>query len=213
MNDQALTPSSPGQRRRGRKTRRTKALDDLKLLLVQRPLLTLGSLIAVIATPILVARAGAAPLWPQGMGFIAGLVGIVMLAFVFLIRRRGTPERRGGLLLTSVVLMTVCAIIYALAFAFLTYRVPITHERYARGLKCTTEALTTFEAHCPWLRMDELRALDYDPERTWTKGSIAVVEVSMMWAWSLAWISLALASGTLVTDQVRILRRLPSGAP
>lgn len=150
-----------------------------------------------VALPAGFALARVAPPWPDGVAVITSLVLVAGLALsAQLLHARSASRHRAALLISST-LVVVGLSAYFLGVSTFTYQVPTTHERYARGYECTEDALLLFKERCPDLGLDELQTAEYEAERLWTSGSIAVVRSSLLGVWLLSFVSIAVFVSTV----------------
>ena len=149
------------------------------------------ALVGALVLPSAIAATSLTPPWPPGVVVLTVIAEAISFAFArqWLASATRAAARRlaGG----AAVLLGVLACTYLLGVSRYTYQTPTTKERWAAGFVCTADALAVFKDKCPNLGIDELRGAEYEAERLWTRGSVTIVQVSLVVLWVLAFILLS----------------------
>jgi hypothetical protein len=91
------------------------------------------------------------------------------------------------------------ASVYLVTASLFTYETPTTHEVWAKGFICTSDARLIFKERCPELGLDELRTAEYQAERLWTGQSVVTIKLLLLTSWIMMFWML----GTLVAAQLK----------
>ncbi len=165
------------------------------------------------AIPFVAALLSITPPWPPaGIAPLTSILVLIANVVVFQFLRKAPRRKINRTIILSCTLMAIAAPIYLLALSILTYDIPTTDERRAKGFICSAEVLSIpdYAAKCPFLTTTEIEAATYNAEELWTPESIAFVRVGLIMAWSLCFIAL---TGIISSFAVYQMRQRGSGKP
>jgi hypothetical protein len=148
--------------------------------------------------PFAAGLANLSPPWPSGIVPATAVVELVTLVLVCQLMREVSRTAVTRVLCIGALTFAVLGVLYLYALALYTFVVPTTKERFTKGFECTQDAMVVFGARCPRLGMDDLASAEYEADRLWTPGSIAIVQTGMAAAWASGFVALSTVLGSFL---------------
>jgi hypothetical protein len=161
------------------------------------------AVIANLSLPTLGSLFSLSPPWPRGVVLITCALASVVSIWTINALRDSTPTLVNRIVAWMAVTFVILVATYLLIVSLFTYETPTTSQYWAKGLICTVEASSVYKDKCPTLGVDELRAAEYEAERLWTPGSIAMVQIILVALWLASFAALASAIGSVLLTQSR----------
>ncbi len=144
-----------------------------------------------IAIPVAAKIFSISPPWPTGIIIMTSFTELIALIIVFHFLGSASKKRISKKMTISLIVLTLCILLYLIVFSQFTYIIPTTNEYSVKGFVPTQEAYLVFNDKCPWLGLDELRMAEYNAERLWTPQSITTIRILLVFLWLIVFFNLS----------------------
>lgn len=151
------------------------------------------------------------PPWPQGIVAVTAIFELISLVFVYQFVKFKRKRIVDRILVVGAAAMVVVGGGYLVAVSLYVYQTPHTKERFVKGYVCTADAQMVFKDKCPVLSTDDIATANYEAESLWTARSIAIVRVSLVALWLVAFTALSVVIGSFIVFQTQISLSQSSG--
>ncbi|MGF1549147.1 MAG: hypothetical protein ACFBQW_01225 [Sphingomonadaceae bacterium] len=156
---------------------------------------------SMVSLTIFANLAGLQPPTYPAIEYVVALLslGAAMLAWEWTRKSRTALRRR--FIVVCALLSVIGLLAYLFLYSLYVEPIPGTDERIVRGYRCTAEALLVYGASCPDLPTGALADAQWDTRRLWTRGSVTVIEFSLVVGWFFFMAGFIAALGSIVAGR------------
>ena len=180
-------------------------LDEFKRVLGEYKSLSLWAAGSSVIFPFIASFLSVIPPWPDGLNVITAVVQLGALIVAY---QTNSPRRASQNVKLWAILGLIVVLAYIVIFTLFTVYIPYTKRSIVIGFQCLPDAQQLsdhrwYGGTCPFLGLEELKAVAFDEFLLWTKLSIATTRMLLIALWFSIFICLAFLIGQFLVYQMK----------
>jgi hypothetical protein len=136
------------------------------------------------------------PPWPDGLAIITSIVELLVVLTVFHFWYRSSYKRASRRMLLAIALLVGCFGVYLYLNSLFTFTAGANAAKYIKGYAVRPDVAPLITAD--FTVDDALASSEYNAEAVWTKGSIAVMRIILLFLWLISFALLSMTISSFV---------------